>query len=388
MKKNSYHPESEPKPTTELDKTASPFAGICFVIFLFISIATTTYAMLINKLDLLPSKVSWSTFMNGEISTEIAKSLANAPVPDYAAKFERGFSWITSKDLGPRVREGKNSWLFLNDELVIHTNREANSISRIKEIVELKQELVTKGIELLVVLVPDKSRIESEYLGSQNRAKVLDSRLENFETLLSKNGVDVINLTAALIDIKRIGQDPYLRTDTHWNEQGAEISAQFVGEKIKLLKVQPSAAIVTSIMSQSDEFRPGDLVKLAGIDWLPLALQPLPEKARLSIFKSEPTHSKKISKVNDDLFGDENLPNIVLIGTSFSRTSQFIPYLEMLLHSKIGNFALDGGDYSGSAKAYFSSPSFKDTPPKLIIWEIPERVIEMDRSHDFKIMAN
>jgi alginate O-acetyltransferase complex protein AlgJ len=92
--------------------------------------------------------------------------------------------------------------------------------------------------------------------------------------------------------------------------------------------------------------------------------------------------------VNDDLFGDENLPNIVLIGTSFSRTSQFIPYLEMLLHSKIGNFALDGGDYSGSAKAYFSSPSFKDTPPKLIIWEIPERVIEMDRSHDFKIMAN
>jgi alginate O-acetyltransferase complex protein AlgJ len=244
--------------------------------------------------------------MNGEISTEIAKSLANAPVPDYAAKFERGFSWITSKDLGPRVREGKNSWLFLNDELVIHSNREANSISRIKEIVELKQELVTKGIELLIVLVPDKSRIESEYLGSQNRAKVLDSRLENFESLLSKNGVDVINLTAALMDIKRIGQDPYLRTDTHWNEQGAEISAQFVGGKIKLLKVQPSAAIVTSIMSRSDEFRPGDLVKLAGIDWLPLALQPLPEKARLSIIISELINSKKISRVTADLFGDEN----------------------------------------------------------------------------------
>ena len=87
----------------------------------------------------------------------------------------------------------------------------------------------------------------------------------------------------------------------------------------------------------------------------------------------------------DDLFGDANLPNIALIGTSFSRTSEFTPYLEMQLNTKIGNFALDGGDFAGSANAYFASPAFKDTPPKLIIWEIPERVIEMDRNHDEKI---
>jgi alginate O-acetyltransferase complex protein AlgJ len=58
----------------------------------------------------------------------------------------------------------------------------------------------------------------------------------------------------------------------------------------------------------------------------------------------------------------------------------------MQLDAKIGNFALDGGDFSGSAKAYFTSPAFKDTPPKLIIWEIPERVLEMDRNHDEKIL--
>jgi alginate O-acetyltransferase complex protein AlgJ len=90
----------------------------------------------------------------------------------------------------------------------------------------------------------------------------------------------------------------------------------------------------------------------------------------------------------DDLFGDDNLPNIALIGTSFSRTSQFISFLEMQLNTKIGNFAIDGGDFTGSAKAYFNSPSFKDTPPKIVLWEIPERVIEMDRKNDAKLIIN
>jgi alginate O-acetyltransferase complex protein AlgJ len=387
MKNTSHHPESEPKPITELDKSSSPFAGICFVLFLFISLASTVIALLGNNLNLLPTKLSWPTFLNGEISTEIAKSLANAPIPEFAAKFERGLSWITFKDLGPRVREGKNNWLFLNDELLIHPNRDKNAASRAKEIIDIKQRLAQQEIKLLVVLVPDKSRIESEYLGSQHRAKVLESRLQDWESLLTKNGVNVVNLTGILTNTKLHGRDPYLRTDTHWNEDGAAIASKILAEKIKWLKISVMPAQITSIANQSEELRPGDLVKLAGIDWLPLGLQPLPEKALQSSFKVDQIQSKKTFKANDELFGDDNLPNIALIGTSFSRTSQFVPYLEMQLQSKIGNFALDGGDFSGAAKAYFNSPSFKDTPPKLLIWEIPERVIEMDQGRDFKILV-
>jgi alginate O-acetyltransferase complex protein AlgJ len=67
--------------------------------------------------------------------------------------------------------------------------------------------------------------------------------------------------------------------------------------------------------------------------------------------------------------------------------AEFIPYLEMQLNTQIGNFALDGGDFSGAARAYFNSQAFKSTPPKLIIWEIPERVIEMGRTNDMKIQG-
>jgi alginate O-acetyltransferase complex protein AlgJ len=78
----------------------------------------------------------------------------------------------------------------------------------------------------------------------------------------------------------------------------------------------------------------------------------------------------------DDLFGDAGLPNTALIGSSFSRNSNFVSFLEYSLHARIGNFALDGGGFSKSAQAYFASAAFKDTPPRLIVWEVPERVLE------------
>ncbi len=78
----------------------------------------------------------------------------------------------------------------------------------------------------------------------------------------------------------------------------------------------------------------------------------------------------------DDLFGDAGLPNVALIGTSFSRNSNFVGFLQKALNAPVGNFSKDGGEFSGAAKAYFESPAFKQTPPKLLIWEIPERDLQ------------
>ena len=78
----------------------------------------------------------------------------------------------------------------------------------------------------------------------------------------------------------------------------------------------------------------------------------------------------------DDLFGDSALPNVALIGTSFSHNSGFAGYLQLALGAPVGNFAKEGGEFSGAAKAYFASPAFLETPPKLLIWEIPERDLQ------------
>src|SRR5690606_40020665 len=68
-----------------------------------------------------------------------------------------------------------------------------------------------------------------------------------------------------------------------------------------------------------------DLVRLAGLDWLPLWLQPEVELVAVSVFTAL---DETAGMSEDDLFGDSQLPNMALIGTSFSRHSNFVPFLE------------------------------------------------------------
>jgi len=119
--------------------------------------------------------------------------------------------------------------------------------------------------------------------------------------------------------------------------------------------------------------RPGDLVRLAGLDWLPPKLQPVGEQV---VASTAHENGPAASSNPDDLFGDAGLPNVALIGTSFSRNSNFVGFLQKALNAPVGNFSKDGGEFSGAAKAYFDSPAFKQTPPKLLIWEIPERDLQ------------
>ena len=78
---------------------------------------------------------------------------------------------------------------------------------------------------------------------------------------------------------------------------------------------------------------------------------------------------------------------VALIGTSFSRNSNFVPFLEQALGASLGNFAKDGGEFSGAAKDYFASPAFRETPPQLLIWEIPERDLQSPYRDDIALPA-
>jgi alginate O-acetyltransferase complex protein AlgJ len=349
--------------------------GIFFALFLTAGFLTTLVALSIDRLTLLPPSTNWTSFVKGEMAQKIVIALREAPLPKTLANAERGVSWLLAGDLGSRVRQGEANWLYLNDELVVNKNSSANQQMRAEEIIKVRDDLSKKGIKLLVLLVPDKSRVESSHLGSLQRSSTFSNRASLWIKDLSRANVELIDFAGPLVDLKMSGVDAFLRTDSHWTEQGAEIAAKLTTRKIKQLSISPIPRQITEVTVISRAPRPGDLVRLAGVDWLPSSLQPLPESVQQTTFKVLPIDNSTSTAV--DLFGNADLPNIVLIGTSFSRTSNFIPFLEHHLQAKIGNFAKDGGNFSGAAKAYFKSSSFLNTPPKLIIWEIPERVLQM-----------
>ncbi len=126
------------------------------------------------------------------------------------------------------------------------------------------------------------------------------------------------------------------------------------------------------VANKAPSRRPGDLVRLAGLDDLPPSWQPRPE----IVASRDYIHQAQAASSADDLFGDADLPNIAVIGTSYSTTSDFVPQLALALGTGVGNFAREGAKFGGSARAYFTSPAYAQTPPKLIVWELDERDLQ------------
>jgi alginate O-acetyltransferase complex protein AlgJ len=374
---------------------AAPHAlsGACFALLMAVGLVSNGVGWLDGRLKLADPAPGWRQLMDAEPMQQLAKAMSDVPLSSAAAGWERSLSWLALRDLGPRVREGQRDWLFLADELTPHVAGEASAASRAAEVVALHKRLHAQGIDLLVAVVPDKSRIEAAHLGGLQRPAPFAGRVAQWTQSLEAAGVKAVDLSGVLDGLRHQGQAAFLRTDSHWTEAGAQAAAGLVAQRARALAGIAATGSGWRLAGSSEQPRPGDLVRLAGLDRLPLSLQPLPERAQLSRFERDgaavtvataagkATPAAKVAN-DDDLFGDADLPRVALIGTSFSRTSQFEPFLARALDARIANFALDGGDFAGAAKAYLASPAFKQTPPRLVIWEIPERVLQADRRGD------
>jgi alginate O-acetyltransferase complex protein AlgJ len=369
-----------PVPPGAMTILLSPVAGLVMFVFLLAGLVSCLWAMFVSgKVDLLPKEHGWAAIREGEITHHIAKELSHVSLARKAADLERAASWLLIGDTGARVRPGCPGWLFLADENRIHPQAEANALARAQKVQALRDRLAQRNILLLVALVPDKSRIAADQLCGLARSPQLTDRALNWQAQLQQAGVAVVDLAPTL---QALGSAAFLRTDTHWSELGAEAAAKAVAPQVRALGVSPTPAQQLEREVQAQAPRPGDLVRLAGLDWLPEGLQPAGEQVAESRF-SKVEQAEAMNE--DDLFGDSQLPNVALIGTSFSRNSNFVPFLEQALGASLGNFAKDGGEFSGAARDYFSSPAFRETPPQLVIWEIPERDLQSPYKDDIEL---
>ena len=358
-----------PTPPSDLAVRTSPLAAWVLVPFLAAGLLSCVWLMAKGPISFLPPKVDSDMLLHGDVTHRFAKELAKAPMAIQAANLERGGSWLAFGDTGPRVRPGCPGWLFISDELRINRHFEHNAQTKAQAVIDLQQQLGKKGIALQVVVVPDKSRIAAAQLCGLYRPALLDGRVQAWTATLQAAGVSALDLSAAL---KPLGPQAFLRTDTHWSEIGANAAAQALAQRLQQRGIEATPQQAFAITQAPLAVRPGDLVRLAGLDWLPPKLQPPGE----SVAASSAQAAGSATSNADDLFGDAGLPTVALIGTSFSRNSNFVGFLQKALNAPVGNFSKDGGEFSGAAKAYFDSPAFKQTPPKVLIWEIPERDLQ------------
>lgn len=349
---------------------AGPVAGAGLLVFMAVAVVSIASGLFSGTLALRPADASAEAVLDGTASREVADHLADASVASWAARLQRGLGWITLRDLGPQVRQGCPGWLFLASELTVHRHAEDNALARARSVAQVHRALAERGIDLLVAVVPDKTRIEADRLCGLERPAALAGRTAGWAAALAGLGVTAVDLAPALQSVQ---PDAFLRTDTHWTQAGAGAAANMLAERVRDSGVALQPPQSYEVRPQPPQPRPGDLVRLAGLDWLPAALQPETETVREDAYV---VRRDTAAAGANDLFGDAHLPGIVVIGTSFSRTSDFVPQLSQALGAAVGNFGKDGGEFSGGAQAYFASPAYKQTPPRLVIWEIPERDLQ------------
>lgn len=340
----------------------------------FILIMVSGFVVSVLTLSNTPSE-GWdgrydlSGFVEGKLTAQISrhlneKFLATKPF----SILERAVQWSILGDAGSAVRQGCPDWFFLVDEFQIHPHADTNAQSRASIVSHVAQMLSRRSIRLVITIVPDKSRMEQEHLCGLHRSVKLAARIDEWISSVMSENIPVIDLR---VPLQVVNHDTYYKTDSHWNEVGAQLAAGYIARELHSMKIieKPEKAIdPTAIKSIAIE-RSGDLFRVSNLDALPGWLRPAAEVTQVSVVST-------VASTSDDLFDASGLPPVVLVGTSFSRTANFVPFLSQYLALQVANLAKDGGDFDGAALSYLRSESFNNEPPKIMLWEVPERMLQ------------
>jgi alginate O-acetyltransferase complex protein AlgJ len=341
--------------------------GLVFALVLILGLASSAVTMLSAKGLALLRDLELVALAEGQ-TTEAQSRLLNDELlaGETLATTARVIDWLVAGDLGPQVRRGCEGWLFLREELDVRPNAGASMTRRAAMLGRVAKILKTRGIALVAAIAPDKSRIEAERLCGLRRPLALADRLQRFNTLVAEQGVDAVDLASVL---SSLDGERYFRTDTHWNEQGARAAANTIAGHLAGKGLTPPPGAPVEITAKSANERVGDLIGLAGLAEVGVPLRPAGDHvAESTIVLPQP--------VSDDLLGEMAGPPVVVVGSSYSRNANFIGFLAAALAAPVGDMAKDGAKFAGSAMAYFNNAAFRETPPKVIVWEIPERDVD------------
>jgi alginate O-acetyltransferase complex protein AlgJ len=268
----------------------------------------------------------------------------------------------------PGVLVGEQGWLYTTEEFQTAPSDDAQIEAKLAEIGRVHVQLAAQDTQLMVLLIPAKSRVYPEHLGRVHWPAVKQNVYGSVRQRLGAQGVTALDLLPALLAAKSQGE-VFLHTDTHWTPLGAKIAAETVKSSLAKLSEQPDLPAATfTLKSAPQASYSGDL-----LNYLPLGklqkIGPAPDQL------STPT-AQRTDSGGGGLLGND-APAVTLVGTSYSANARwgFENQLKEALGSDLVNAAQEGKGPMLPMREYLKSKTFQNAPPKLVIWEIPERFL-------------
>lgn len=319
-----------------------------------------------------PSHQSPDVFLNprmvlsgkAQASYEASFAAAN-PLRDLSVNIWGAVKYNIFEQASSGALIGENGWLFTDEELELKAEHRQNLMASVEEISAAEKQLHKRGIQLITVILPDKVRIYADKLPYQ-RSALLRDRYADLQHALEARGVISIDVRRPLFTQRTTG-DVFMRDDTHWSPLGASLVAKSIAAQVdKTLWRQTRISTVQTDTVDYD----GDLLRYIPTGGFRAYIGP--EQSRLKRYQTT-VHS------GAGLFGQAAI-DVVLLGTSFSARPEwhFEGFLKQALGADVLNLAQAGQGPFVPMRDFLSSDMLAKYPPKLVVWEIPERYTTLE----------
>jgi len=274
---------------------------------------------------------------------------------------------------------GGQGWLYTDEEFNVTAAADASVRRNLALIERSARQLEAAGVGLVVAIVPAKARIYPEFLSRRRPASAHVSVYDRLVRELARARIPVVDLRAPLAQGKT-REPTYFRTDTHWTPWGAELAAREIAKVARQAGFASSSGTpyVTSV--EGVRALRGDLFNFLPLT--PYFSRLLPREDQVSVMKTEVAADRLAAAgpSTADLFGDDSLPRVTLVGTSYSANAlwNFDGALKESLGEDLTNYAKEGAGPFRPMQAYLQSEDFRVQRPRLVIWEVPERALLAD----------
>jgi hypothetical protein len=226
---------------------------------------------------------------------------------------------------------GKDGWLFYSYDQSIGEYQKIDTLkmkkmsSLQKGLDRLNKDLTKEGVDLLVVIPPNKTTIYHQYMPSQISVIGQESQLDQFVEYMRLHGdTPILDLRPTLLDKSR-SQSMYFKTDSHWNDFGAYYSYREIMKSLSsnYPNLEPHPLSDFEYRYVNDSTR--DISLLMGFQNFKEENRRLFPKFKVDLKETNPVLFYGADSTRIVTNSDINLPRLLVFHDSFYRTlSRFI----------------------------------------------------------------
>ncbi len=252
--------------------------------------------------------------------------------------------------------DGLNNWVFRSKSDFIENFSENDSYSGLTR---LSKVLESHGTRLVTVYYPTKGLIAAQNVPSSlfNYDKAKHSYLSKLLTL-RQTGVLVPDFES-LLTAESTRDELYFKRDIHWTPSGSKLLATHTANVLNHLP--------TLDFSQSNDVIITKLGSFPSTNSMSRAIKKLCHQQYITEYVQGYSYQER-SSVNPD-----KQPQVVLLGSSLTNVPElnFTGFLKHELKIPIKSYTSSEDGLTGAWLKYIATNQFMNTPPKVVVWEIP-----------------